>query len=329
MAMTESEVWRILRKPFELEKFDADTAMFRQMEDHLRAEGEDAKGDAVERQLEIARTLADAYVAASCDAWDKTGRPRCAALYRVIFKECLGHLFADRSHAIRRRVKRERCLSQDGPVADEMKRRHAAMERQYAIDLAILKRRWERELEKWALASDDREKNGRVVQDRIPGCPSLRGGSSPDRQTDAGEVNPQKPVGRPGVDKNFRNFAGSQYNVIRGNKRRKLSKEEWKTFAQRLDGENFTPPLTYLQGDAHDALARFNSTHSSREQDIQTWVALFETVDEAANTPAVADLYSVLRAFRKRVSAYASEVRKCLRTKKLPDVSLRFGRLLH
>jgi hypothetical protein len=321
MAMTESEAWGILRKPFEIRKTEIGIAIIEGMGTHLDAEGEDVKSDPVERQLGIASALAEAYVVACCEAWNKTGRPRSGAFYRVIFKECLDHLFADRSHAIHRRVKRERFLSQDGPAADEMKERHAAMERQYAIDLAILKRRWERELEKWALASEDREKSGRVVQDGIPGCPSLRGGSislPPDRQTDAGEVKPQKPAGRPGVDKKFRYVGGELYNAIRGSRPRRLSKEEWKTFARRLDGENFTPPLTYLEGDAHDALAGFNSTHSSREQDIQTWVALFESVDEAANTPAIADLYSVLRAFRKRVSAYASEVRKCLRTKKSP-----------
>lgn len=232
---------------------------------------------------ELVNEWAQRLYAAHCDAWTEQNRSVSPALIRAIRDRPIAQLFAARKSSVKFKV------SSRAMRTGESVNRVALLSWDLRMDR--LATRWRNKLEAEAVACEYRA--ARDPQNGIParGSDLSRPLGILDRQKPISEPPPapisrklpsKTPGRRPKLAQHFVDFAGTLWSAAtQDSGDSKVSTEQLRQIASKLDAQGYLPPADYLEGHYAKELRVFNSRHSNSKLGIiSTWSGLVSLDDK-------------------------------------------------
>ena len=232
---------------------------------------------------ELVDEWAKKLYAAHCDAWEQQNRPVSPAFIRAIRDQPIAQLFAARKSSVKYQVSsRARRISE--PI-------NRVALHSWDLRMDRLATRWRNRLEAEAVANEYRAARELQIGAGARGSDLSDLLGTLDRHTPVSEASPalnsrkfppNTPGRRPRLAQHFVNFAGSLWlGATQESGGGKVSTEQLRQIASKLDAQGYLPPAEYLEGHYARELRVFNSRHSNSKIGIvSTWSGLVSLDDK-------------------------------------------------
>jgi hypothetical protein len=317
--------WQAIEKLYVLKKLAVDEALIDLPRPKLSRDGVQSAG-IVDFELAVTRWLTAQHVRLACDAWEEIGRQCTAAFYKALFIDVVAVQIALRWKVLNRyftrcdvtarnqllpgwtvryhtelrllRLRWERELTmwalraqgreEAGVALDVAGGRHPSLQTDEHVSVAELAAMTSGTP---VVISPIETRSPNLTEDLSDKKP-LPTGDLTESLPEEDELSKKSQRGRPGVDPEFRNAAGTVFNEIRADlPNGRLNSHGWEQFAKAMDRQGFVPPKLYLNKRAQEVLD--GSRYAS------TWRDLLVKGPRA-----------LVRNFKRRVYEYAEDVRK-------------------